>query len=187
MALVASYLPAALAADLLSHLPAELQAELARRIAIMEPVDAGVVADVASELERKMAQALGQRLTAPGGAGRLVEILHSADPAIERAVLAGVAREDVPLARDIRHRLFAFEELAGLSSAELATLAKNVEPRTLAAALAGSGAEVRQQILQRIGHRTVRRLYKEIKLSRRGVARGNLAGPTAGGRGGLAP
>jgi len=164
-ALVLAHLRPDHASAILAGLPAELRADVAHRIALMERASPDVVTVVIEALQRKASAVLQPReLAAVGGVQPLVEIINRADPTTEKSILEGLSARDEALADQVRSLMFVFGDVVLLEDRAVQLVLRQVETGTLAQALKGSTAEVREKILRNLSDRARENLLEEIDL-----------------------
>ncbi len=163
IALVLSYLPPTMAAEVIAGLPAERGQTVIRRIATMGRTSPEIIAEVEQGLRNRMRTALSQHFQNAGGVQAVAEILNVADRATERAVMETLNESDPELAEEIRRRMFVFEDLAKLSNKDVQNLLKNVETNQWAMALKGASEELKQIVLGNMSSRAAELLKEEIE------------------------
>ena len=152
---------------LLRALPTELQGDVAYRVATMASPSALVVAQVEAGLERRLAAA-SSGATGPAAGGspleRLVSVLSNADAATEATVLARLDAVDPSLAAEVRKQLLTFDDLVRLDDKAIQLVLREVDTKTLALALKGSGEPIRAKITGNLSERASANLLEEVEL-----------------------
>jgi flagellar motor switch protein FliG len=165
VALVLAHLSPQQSALVLSGFTKELQAEVAQRIALMERAAPDVIRLVERELERRMSSvASPQEMSSVGGVAPLVAIINRADRGTERMILEGLETISPELAEQVRAQMFIFEDLVTLDDKAIQMVLRNVESATLALALKGTSAAVREKIMRNLSTRAAENLAEEIEL-----------------------
>src|SRR4051795_10561490 len=162
IALVIANLHTTLAAQVLAMLDPEDQAEVARRIAVMSETRPEVVEQVESVVRAKLSSVSAQEYAAAGGVKSLADILNNVDRSTERNVLDELAKENAPLAEEIRLLLFTFEDIVKLDDRSIQLVLKEVDQKDLAIALRGVPEEVRSRIFSNMSERGAELLKEEI-------------------------
>jgi flagellar motor switch protein FliG len=165
VALVLAHLSPQQSALVLSGFPKDLQAEVAQRIALMERASPDVIRLIERELERRMSSvATPQEMSSVGGVAPLVAIINRADRGTERMILEGLETISPELAEQVRAQMFIFEDLVTLDDKAIQMVLRNVESATLALALKGTSAAVREKIMRNLSTRAAENLAEEIEL-----------------------
>lgn len=162
-AAVLSRLQPAMAARVLGSLSSETRLEVALRLVDMETPDL--------EAFRRLGQALRSSLvsshTAPSGPAqgkrRLAEILNSADKEIEQGVLSDLQRHNPTLAKQVRDRMFTFEDLSQLEPRELQLVLRTVSQDDLRMALQTTGDKLKQYIFSNMSERAAAALKEDME------------------------
>ncbi len=165
VALVLAHLSPQQSALVLSGFTKELQAEVAQRIALMERAAPDVIRLIERELDRRMSSvASPQEMSSVGGVAPLVAIINRADRGTERMILEGLETISPELAEQVRAQMFIFEDLVTLDDKAIQMVLRNVESATLALALKGTSAAVREKIMRNLSTRAAENLAEEIEL-----------------------
>jgi flagellar motor switch protein FliG len=165
IALVLAHLSPQQSALVLSGFEQSLQADVAHRIALMERAAPDVIRMIERELDRRMSTVLGpQELSSIGGVAPLVAIINRADRATERMILEGLETVSPELAEQVRAQMFIFEDLTSLDDKAIQMVLRNVDSATLALALKGTSAAVREKIMRNLSTRAAENLAEEIEL-----------------------
>src|SRR3954447_13113641 len=163
IALVIANLHTTLAAQVLAMLDPEDQAEVARRIAIMSETRPEVVEQVEAVVRAKLSSVSAHEYAAAGGVKSLADILNNVDRSTERNVLDELAKENAPLAEEIRLLLFTFEDIVKLDDRSIQLVLKEVDQKDLAIALRGVGEDVAARIFSNLSERGAELLREEIQ------------------------
>lgn len=163
IALILSYLPAAMAAEVIAGLPSERAQNVIRRIATMGRTSPEIIAEVEQGLRNRMSSALSQHFQNAGGVQAVAEILNVTDRATERAMMETLNEVDPELAEEIRRRMFVFEDMAKLSNKDVQNVLKNVETSQWAMALKGASDELKQVVMNNMSTRAAQLLKEEME------------------------
>jgi len=168
IALVLTSLPSERGLLLLSHLPAQMQGDVAYRVATMSPASPDVIRQVELGLQGRMAAAAvasGRPATgADSPLDGLVEMLSKADVTTEQAILGRLEEMDADLAREVRDRMFTFEDITKLDDKAIQMLLREVDSKVLALALKGAGDGPRDKIFGNLSERAAANLAEEVEL-----------------------
>lgn len=165
-ALVIAYLPASVAAHVLSTLDELGQADVALRVARMDDVKPDVVKLVEDTMRRKLASGSGPDIPAVGGVKSLATILAHAGHSTERNVLDHLSASDGDLATEVRQLLFTFEDLMKLDDRAIQLVLREVDRDDLSLALRGAGENLKDKILSNMSERGGRMILEEIEYQR---------------------
>jgi len=163
IAMILSYLPPAMAAEVIAGLPQERGQTVVRRIATMGRTSPEIISEVEQGLRNSMSTALSQHFQNAGGVQAVAEILNVTDRATERALMETLTESDPELAEEIRRRMFVFEDLAKLSNKDVQTVLKNVETSQWAMALKGASEELKQVVMSNMSSRAAQLLKEEME------------------------
>jgi flagellar motor switch protein FliG len=155
--------PPDLAARVLGALPKEMQLEVVLRLLEMDDPDAGAF--------RRLGQALrtGLRSDQPSLAGstdaarRLAEILNSADWETEQGVLHALNEYDPKLGKQVRDRMFVFDDLVDLEPRDLQLVLRKVSQEDLRLALSAAGDKLKELILTNMSERAAAALKEDME------------------------
>lgn len=165
IALVLAHLSPQQSALVLSGFDQGTQADIAHRIACMERASPDVIRLIERELDRRMSTVIGpQELSSVGGVGPLVAIINRADRGTERMILEGLETLSPELAEQVRAQMFIFEDIVTLDDKAIQLVLRNVESSSLALALKGTSAAVREKIMRNLSTRAAENLAEEIEL-----------------------
>jgi hypothetical protein len=159
VAIVANYLPPAVANDLLASLDPARRAETLGHLARVSEMDPDLVKAVEAKIKERIAYVVG-------GEDRLQNLLDNADPGAQESLLAAVTQRDAPLAARLRSKLFTLDDLAQLDGPVLAAIVRRVNARTLAGVLRDVKPEVREKVLASLPTGSADILREEISLAR---------------------
>jgi flagellar motor switch protein FliG len=163
IALVIANLHPTLAAQVLAMLDPDDQAEVARRIALMSETRPEVVEQVEAVVRAKLSSVSAQDYAVAGGVKSLADILNNVDRSTERNVLDELAKENAPLAEEIRLLLFTFEDIVKLDDRSIQLVLKEVDQKDLAIALRGVADDVAARIFSNLSERGAELLREEIQ------------------------
>ncbi|MFP6644440.1 MAG: flagellar motor switch protein FliG [Candidatus Latescibacterota bacterium] len=161
LALILSQLSTPAAAALLERLPADTQTEVAHRIATLEGVSPEVLEQVEAGLADSLAGVLSGRQQV-GGAKVAADILNRVGARLEKSLMVRLDEQDPEIADDIRQRLFAFDDIARLSEADVRALIETVEMDELLVALKAAGKGVLDAVLSAVSERRRGRLKEDM-------------------------
>jgi flagellar motor switch protein FliG len=162
IALVLTYLPAQLSAQVLQQLQPELRVDVARRIGRLDMVPPRVLSAVESAISQRMASWAPDAYRGPKGLEVIVEILNRVDRATERSTLAALGETDPDLAQSIKDRMFMFEDIIQLDDRTLQIVLRRVDKKDLALAIRPLSPEAQGRIFANMGHQAVEEVQAEM-------------------------
>jgi flagellar motor switch protein FliG len=163
IALILAHLETRQAANILMGLGEELRADVVYRIATMEKVSSDLLEELEDALKGQIELVYTREMNEAGGKESVAEILNLAGKSAERGILEGIERRDAELAQDIRNLMFVFDDILMLDDRSIQRLMKDVDTKTLAVALKGSSAEIRDRILKNISERAASMIKEEME------------------------
>jgi flagellar motor switch protein FliG len=162
VALILSYLPVNLAADVLAKMTPDKQLDVVQRIAGMEQTTAEIIREIEASLKTRMAALVQQRPEFSGGIPMVARILNVSDRETSREILEGLERKSESLGEEIQRLMFVFEDLITLDDRAIQTLLKEVDHRQWAVALKGASDGIRNNVLGNLPRRAAENLKEEM-------------------------
>lgn len=162
IALILSYLPTSLAADILSELPPDKQLDVVRRVANMEQTTPEIVREIEDSLRTRMAALFSQDSEFSGGVPLVAQILNVADRVTSKGILEGLERDSGELVEEIERLMFVFDDIIKLDNKAIQTLLKEVDNSQWAMALKGASQEIKDKILGNLSQRASENLQEEM-------------------------
>ncbi len=98
-----------------------------------------------------------------GGDARLADLLAQAPEEAQHALLDALAASAPDLAREVRRRMFLFEDLARLEDATIRRVVTAVDPSTVATALVGAPDALREAVMRSVSKRLAAILEAETQ------------------------
>ena len=131
------------ASRVLVALPDDTRTEIVRRIALLGWVDPAAVRLATELIEAQLLERTRPGTPSPGqstedsapGAGTIAQILSYSGRSAERQILADLAADGGDLARQIRARMFTFDDVVALEDVAIQQIVRRVPPSVLAPAL----------------------------------------------------
>lgn len=163
LALILSYLPTNLSADILSELPPDKQLDVVRRIAHMEQTTPEIVREIEDSLRERMATLFSQETEFSGGVPLAAQILNVSDRVTSKGILESLERDTPDLAEEIQRLMFVFDDIVKLENKAIQALLKEVDNQQWALALKGASEEIRQKIMSNLSQRAADNLREEME------------------------
>lgn len=162
-ALVLAHLATPQAAAVLKEFEPAIAADITMRMARMEKVSPDMLELIERSLGSDSDLDFQRGMAAAGGPASVAAILNLMQGAVEKAILERVSDADPALSEQIKNLMFVFEDLRGLDDRALQRLLRDVDTKTLAMALKGASAELRQRILSQMSQRAATALQEEME------------------------
>ncbi|EMK05642.1 MULTISPECIES: flagellar motor switch protein FliG [Leptospira] len=136
------------AADILKFFPGELQAGVAYRLANTTKTHPDAIKEIARVLKKKYEQRDRSEYSEAGGAEALANILNHMDKSQEESILKELEANSPELAKQVKEKLYTFEDVLGLDQKEMRILINRIgDDNCLSMALRGAGDELRNHFL----------------------------------------
>ena len=163
IALILSYLKnVEQSATVLRELPESLQADVLYRMAVLESIPPGVVAEMNEVLTEEMKTA-GSMATSVGGVEPVAEILNSVDKATETRILASIEESNPDLAEQIRELMFTFEDMALIDAKQMQLVMKDVDQADMVLALKTASDAVKELIFSSMSSRAAEMVREDLE------------------------
>jgi flagellar motor switch protein FliG len=164
IALILAHLDSKHASELLRRFPEELRGESMRRLALLRQFSPEIAQTVSLALHKRL-EALGeQHRRAYAGVQGVADVLNRLDPTMTKTILETIEKDDANLALSIRNLMFTFQDLLGVPEAGIREVLGNVDKKTLAMALRGSGDELKNYIFKSMSSRAVDMLKEDMEV-----------------------
>ncbi len=163
IALILAHLDGKQASALLMKLPEPVRAESVKRLAQLRQFSPEIAEKVSVVLNRRLL-ALGEqsRKTYAGFKG-VAEVMNRLEPTAAKTILEMIEQDDPKAAISIRNLMFTFEDLTGVADVSVREWLGAMDKKTLALALKGSSAEVKDHIFRAMSSRAVEMLKEDME------------------------
>jgi len=162
VALIASYLSAEKASQLLTLFSDAARDHIVERLATLGPTPVEVVETVVQVLNQRTNVKSTRALNQTGGVKTAADVLNAMDRNFSDPLLSELDRRNPELGQAIRHKMFTFEDLVTLDRTALQKVMREVDMRDLAAALKSASAKVKGALLASISKRAAATVNEEI-------------------------
>lgn len=163
VALILSYLPTNLAADILARIPSDKQLDVVQRIAGMEQTSPEIIREIEESLQSRMSSLFNQKSEFSGGVPLVAQILNVTDRVTSKGILEGLERDATDLVEEIQRLMFVFDDLVKLDNKAIQTLLKEVDNSQWAMALKGASEDIREKVLGNLSQRAAANLKEEME------------------------
>lgn len=164
-ALILAHLSAAQGSAVLGHLSDTLQAELLQRLARLEAVPAGLIAEVGAIFREQVKGLLRPAGSTLGGPKAVAELMNHADKDLESRLLEELEKRDSVLAETVRRLMFTFEDCIRLDNRSMQALLKEVAREDLLLALKTASPALSEKIFANVSSRAAEMLREDMASS----------------------
>jgi flagellar motor switch protein FliG len=151
-------------AAVLKELPDNLQADVVYRMAILEAIQPGVVAEIDEVLTREMQNAGAVGASKMGGIEAVAEMLNSLDKSTETRILATIEESNPDLAEQIRELMFTFEDLVLIDTRGMQLILKDHQGQELALAMKTASEPIKELIFSSMSQRAADMLREDLEV-----------------------
>ena len=162
IALVASYLPAEKASQLLAMMKEDQRDQVVERLATLSPTPIEVVEKVVDVLVSKLSAKPTRALNQTGGIKSAAELLNALDKNASKAILTSIEERNPELGTLIRKKMFTFEDLMFIDLNGLQKIMREVDIRDLAVALKTASEQLKKVLLGAISKRAAETVLEEM-------------------------
>ena len=163
IALIMAHLDPKQGSALLMKLSEETRAAAVKRLAELRQFSPEMAQKVSVVLHRRL-QTLGeQSRRAYAGFKGVADLLNRMDPASGKVILELIERDDSKLAMSIRNFMFTFDDLLGVPEVGIRELLAQLDKKTLAQALKGASAQLRDHMFKSMSSRAVEMLKEDME------------------------
>ena len=162
VALVVSYLPPSKASDVLLRLPESIRETVVERLAKLEPTPIEVIETVGRTLSKKIGEKITRSLNQTGGYQSAASMLKNMDKDSRDEILNNMDERIPDLVRDIKNKMFTFDDLAELDNKALQKAMTQVDAEKLPMALIAATDRVREALLGAMSKRAAEGVLEEM-------------------------
>ena len=162
IALVASYLPAERASQLLAMMKQEQRDQVVERLATLSPTPIEVVEKVVAVLVSKLSAKPTRALNQTGGVKSAADLLNALDKNASKEILSAIEERNPELGASIRKKMFTFEDLTHIDLTGLQKVMREVDIRDLAVALKTASEQLKKILLGAISKRAAETVLEEM-------------------------
>jgi flagellar motor switch protein FliG len=164
IAIVLAYLDSDQSAEVLAQLPEAVRPDVLRRIAVMEGVQAGALAELNDVFEKKFAgQSGGSKAQAVDGIQTAADIMNYLAGANGAAVMESIKQADAELATRIEDKMFVFEDLAAIDDRGVQAMLREIASESLLIALKGSSDAMKEKVFKNMSKRAAEMLRDDLE------------------------
>ncbi|MBR9984670.1 MAG: flagellar motor switch protein FliG [Desulfosarcina sp.] len=165
IALIIAHLKPHIASEVMALLPDESRPDVAYRIANLDKVASGMLAEIDHMFEEILSNKETASTQKAGGVPRLAEILNMIDGTAAEQIIEEIEDNDPDLAAEIRQNMFVFDDIILVDDRGLQKVLRSVESQELAIALKATTDEVKEKIFGNMSERAAGILKEEMDVS----------------------
>ena len=163
-AIVMSYLEPTQAAQVIDYLPeGETRRDILMRVANLESIPPGAIAELAQVLEEQTMQTGPTRFAQLGGRRTAAEILNSMPRGSNEVVMESIREANEELGEAINELMFVFDNLALVDDRGIQTLLKDVSTDVLTIALKGADVSLQEKVFGNMSKRAAELLQDDME------------------------
>ena len=151
-------------AAVLKELPENLQADVVYRMAILEGIQPGIVAEIDEVLSREMQAAGALGTSRVGGIESVAEMLNSLDKSTETRILSTIEESNPDLAEQIRELMFTFEDMVQMDPRSMQVILREVDQRDLALSMKTASDAMKELVYKSMSKRAAAILKEDLSL-----------------------
>ena len=163
IALILAHLDGKQASALLMKLPEQIRAESVRRLAQLRQFSPEIAEKVSVVLNRRLVSLGEQSRKTYAGFKGVAEVMNRLEPGAAKTILESIERDDANAAINIRNLMFTFEDLLGIADVAVREWLGSMDKKTLALALKGASADLKDHIFRAMSSRAVEMLKEDME------------------------
>lgn len=164
IAYVLAFLNPERAAEIVKMLSPSQREDVVERIGLME--------EVSLEHIHKLIQAMRQHFTTKdeeppqrsGGLRLVADVLNNLDKDMSKVLLARITEKNPALGQAVQRKMFAFENLAVLSSRDLQRVMREIDSKDLVISLKSASRRLQEALLGAVSKRAAETIKEEIEM-----------------------
>jgi flagellar motor switch protein FliG len=163
IALILAHLDGKQASALLMKLPDQVRAESVKRLAQLRQFSPEMAEKVSVVLNRRLLSLGEQSRKTYAGFKGVAEVMNRLEPAAAKTILETIEHDDPKTAINIRNLMFTFEDLLGVADVSVREWLGSMDKKTLAVALKGASADLKDHIFRAMSSRAVEMLKEDME------------------------
>lgn len=152
------------AALVLALLPANQRADIIGRVATLDELQPGALAEVRTILEHHFYRSGDGKSARMGGVKTAAGIVGRLDPALGNGVLEELRETDEDLEQQIQDNLILFESLVDVDDKGLQAILREITSEVLLVALKGADQVIRERFFKNMSKRAAEMLREDMQL-----------------------
>lgn len=159
---VLSYLEGAKAAEIFALLSPDLREEVVERLGTIDSTSLDLVGKIVRNLGKHFDNKVRPTYHRSGGVRAVADLLNGIDKEMSKSLLARLEERNAQLGAAIRKKMFSFEDLGRLASADLQRVLREVDSANLAVSMKSASDGLKEKIYASISKRAAESLRDEI-------------------------
>jgi flagellar motor switch protein FliG len=152
-AIVVSYLPAELAAEVLAEMPEENRTEVLVRTASLDAVDPKALSELNVSLQQQVAGVVSKQDSANQGVRVVANILNAMDRETQDQAIERVREVDGELATKVQEQRYVFEDMQNIPDRDFQVVLRELPTDRLALAMKGADQLLREKVFSNMSKR----------------------------------
>jgi flagellar motor switch protein FliG len=161
---VLSYLEPAKSSEVFSLLSPDMREEVIERLGTIESTSLELVGKIVRSLGKHFDTKVRPTFHHSGGVRAVADLLNNLDKEMSKGLLSRLEERNAALGGLVRKKMFSFEDLSRLQSADLQRVLREVDSNNLAVAMKSASEGLREKILASISKRAAESLRDEISM-----------------------
>lgn len=164
VAFLLSHLVSSKAAEVFMMLSPDTREEVIERLGTIESTPRDLVAKIVRNLSRHVSGKGNQTYQVSGGVRSVADLLNHLDKDNSKNLLGRIEERNSVLGSAVRRKMFSFEDIRRLSSADLQRVLREVDSSHLAVSMKSATESLRESIYGAISKRAAESLRDEIAM-----------------------
>lgn len=152
------------AAETLELLPGDMRSEVIIRMGMLEPTPTTILNKVVKNLSKHLEGSAQKTMVHFGGANRVATLLNKLDKSMSKTLLAALEEANSTLGSQVRHKMFSFNDLAGVPLPVMQRILREVDSSTLLLAMRPAPPPLREKIFKSLSKRAAESLNEELEM-----------------------
>jgi len=161
---VLSYLDPAKSSQIFTLLSPDMREEVIERLGTIESTSLELVGKIVHSLGKHFDTKVRPTFHASGGVRSVADLLNNLDKEMSKGLLVRLEERNAALGGMVRKKMFSFEDLNRLQSADLQRVLREVDSNNLAVAMKSASEGLREKIFASISKRAAESLRDEISM-----------------------
>jgi flagellar motor switch protein FliG len=161
---VLSYLDPAKSSQIFTLLSPDMREEVIERLGTIESTSLELVGKIVRSLGKHFDTKVRPTFHASGGVRAVADLLNNLDKEMSKGLLVRLEERNAGLGGLVRKKMFSFEDLNRLQSADLQRVLREVDSNNLAVAMKSASEGLREKFFASISKRAAESLRDEISM-----------------------
>ncbi len=164
IAVVLAHLDAGQTAAILEEFPLPLQKDVVYRIAQLDNVPPGILAEIDQTIQEEMSLIENIEGKTVGGIRSAAEILNQMKSTTESEILQAIDEQEQGLADEIRQWMFVFEDLVQVDDRSIMAILREADTDTLKLALRTVSEDLKEKIFKNMSERAATMMKEDLEV-----------------------